>query len=131
MKNPMTTSNTSTTNDRFRRLAAAAVVAAATLLGAGGVAAQEQPAVRPGATQGASGATPIEGKDSKLALMVNRSLVVTTKLPYKTVNVANPDVVDFNRVDDYQILLTAKRPGTTQLMIWDVGGGTQIGRAHV
>jgi len=57
--------------------------------------------------------------------MVNKSLVLATKLPYKTVNVANPDVVDFNRVDDYQILLTAKRPGTTQLMIWDVGGGTQ------
>lgn len=68
--------------------------------------------------------SPIDGPD-RISIMVNRSQVVTTRLPYKTVNVANPDVVDFNRVDDYQILLTAKRPGTTQLMIWDVGGGRQ------
>ena len=115
--------------DRWRRLAAAAVVATATLWTAAAAHAQDKPVVRdraevqPVATQTAP--SPIEGKESKLALMVNKSLVVTTKLPYKTVNVANPDVVDFNRVDDYQILLTAKRPGTTQLMIWDVGGGTQ------
>jgi pilus assembly protein CpaC len=135
MKNPTTTTtSTNTTHDRLRRLAAAAVLAAAALTGAASsAAAQEQPAVRetpevrPVATQMIADTkpTPIEGKDSKLSLMVNKSLVVTTKLPYKTVNVSNPDVVDFNRVDDYQILLTAKRPGTTQMMIWDVGGGTQ------
>lgn len=72
----------------------------------------------------ATAPSPIDGTD-KVSIMVNKSRVITTKLPYKTVNVANPDVVDYNRVDDYQILLTAKRPGTTQLMIWDVGGGTQ------
>jgi pilus assembly protein CpaC len=134
MKNLTTTNSKNVTNDRFRRLAAAAVVAAAALWGAaaGSAAAQDQPALRdnpevqPVATQTVAGKpSPIEGKDSKLSLLVNKSQVVTTKLPYKTVNVANPDVVDFNRVDDYQILLTAKRPGTTQLMIWDVGGGTQ------
>ena len=47
--------------------------------------------------------------------MVNKSQVITTKLPYKTVNIANPEIADFNRVNDYEILLTAKKPGTTQL----------------
>src|SRR5688572_5408243 len=40
-----------------------------------------------------------------LAMMVNKSQVVATKLPYKTVNIANPDIADFNRVNDYEILV--------------------------
>jgi pilus assembly protein CpaC len=128
-----TTHTKNVTHDRFRRLAAAAVVAAAALWGSAARAADPQQLavrdnaeVRPVATQSvANKPNPVEGKDGKVSIMVNKSLVLATKLPYKTVNVANPDVVDFNRVDDYQILLTAKRPGTTQLMIWDVGGGTQ------
>jgi pilus assembly protein CpaC len=63
--------------------------------------------------------------EGKLALMVNKSQVVTTKLPYKTVNVANPEIADFNRISDYEILVTAKKTGNTQLIIWDVAGLSQ------
>jgi pilus assembly protein CpaC len=63
--------------------------------------------------------------DGKLVLMVNKSQVVTTKLPYKTVNVANPETADFNQVNNYEILVTAKKPGNTQLTIWDVAGLSQ------
>src|SRR4051812_19710780 len=99
-----TTDTKNVTHDRFRRLAAAAVVAAAALWGtAAGAADVQQPAVRdnaevrPVATQSvANKPNPIEGKEGKVSIMVNKSLVLATKLPYKTVNVANPDVVDFN-----------------------------------
>ena len=60
-----------------------------------------------------------------ITLNVNKSQVITTKLPYKTVNVANPEIADVNRVDDYEILLTAKKPGNTQLIVWDLAGLTQ------
>lgn len=63
--------------------------------------------------------------DGKLTLMVNKGQVITTKLPYKTVNIANPEIADVNRVNDYEILLTAKKPGSTQLIVWDVAGLSQ------
>jgi pilus assembly protein CpaC len=65
------------------------------------------------------------GEDGKIVLMINKSQQITTKLPYKTVNVANPDVADVNQVNNYELLLTAKKTGTTQLIIWDVGGLSQ------
>ena len=63
--------------------------------------------------------------DGRLKLMVNTSQVVTTKLPFKTVSIANPEIADFNRVDDAVILVTAKKPGSTQLTLWDVEGAAQ------
>jgi pilus assembly protein CpaC len=63
--------------------------------------------------------------NGKLALMVNKSQVVTTKLPYKTINIANPEIADVNRVNDYEILVTAKKPGNTQLIVWDIQGLSQ------
>jgi pilus assembly protein CpaC len=65
------------------------------------------------------------GEDGKVILMVNKSQQITTKLPYKTVNVSNPDIADVNQVNNYELLLTAKKPGSTQLIIWDVGGLSQ------
>lgn len=118
-----------------RKLLAGALLAGLLACGGGTVAAGQEKADGGGARPTPTGTTKPPApatsapaavdEDGKIGLMVNRSTVLTTRLPYKTVNVANPDVVDFNRVDDYQILLTAKKPGTTQLMIWDVGGGSQ------
>jgi pilus assembly protein CpaC len=51
--------------------------------------------------------------------MVNRSVVVTTKAPYSRVSVGEPDVVAPVLVGPKDILLTAKKPGSTQLIIWD------------
>jgi pilus assembly protein CpaC len=65
------------------------------------------------------------GDDGKLQMMINTSQVITTRLPYKTISVANPEIADFNRVDDRVILVTAKKPGTTQLTLWDVQGESQ------
>jgi hypothetical protein len=65
------------------------------------------------------------GGDGKLQMMVNTSKSVTTRLPYKTISIANPEIADFNRVDDSVILVTAKKPGATQLTLWDTGGRSQ------
>ena len=129
----MTVNELSRRSNRRRRagvVTAAAATVLAVLLGTAGVARGQEDDNKDAAAaaakpqQATSAPAPIDGA-GKVDLMVNRSTVVTTRLPYKTVNVANPDVVDFNRVDDYQLLLTAKKPGATQLMVWDVGGGSQ------
>jgi pilus assembly protein CpaC len=65
------------------------------------------------------------GEDGKVVLMVNKSQQITTKLPYKTVNVANPEIADVNQVNNDELLLTAKKPGNTQLIVWDVAGLSQ------
>jgi pilus assembly protein CpaC len=65
------------------------------------------------------------GEDGKVILMVNKSQQITTRLPYKTVNVANPDIADVNQVNNSELLLTAKKPGNTQLIVWDVAGLSQ------
>jgi pilus assembly protein CpaC len=64
-------------------------------------------------------------EEGRLMLMVNKSQIVTTKQPYKTVNISNADIADYNRVNDNEILVTAKKPGNTQLILWDVSGVSQ------
>lgn len=64
--------------------------------------------------------------EGKLRLMVNTSQVLSTRLPYKTISIANPEIADFNRVDDTVILVTAKKPGSTQLTLWDIEGDSQM-----
>jgi Flp pilus assembly secretin CpaC len=110
---------------------ARAVLGALLLAGAGTTAAtfaQERPADAPASataparvTQRRHGRQPTRATDvvagglneqGKLSLMVNKSQVVTTKLPYKTVNVANPETADVNRVNDHEILITARSRAT-------------------
>ena len=55
----------------------------------------------------------------KINIKVNSTTVVKTVRPYKRVSVGQPDVADFNAIAPTSILLTAKKPGTTQLIIWD------------
>lgn len=83
------------------------------------------------ATQPAAGATtriitPGIVNGGRINLAANKSVVVTTTVPYKRVNIAQSEVVDFNTIGDKTILLTAKRAGTTQLIIWDDAERSEI-----
>src|ERR1041384_2997998 len=64
--------------------------------------------------------------EGKIRLRLNKSAVVTTKVPYKRVNVSQPDVADLNLIGPESILLTAKKPGTTQMIIWDDANRSQV-----
>ncbi|MDB5304776.1 MAG: type and secretion system protein [Phycisphaerales bacterium] len=61
-----------------------------------------------------------------ITLMVNKSVVLTTRAPYKRVSIAQPDVADVNLVGPAEVLLTAKKPGTTQLILWDDQDRSQV-----
>ncbi|MBC8104997.1 MAG: type II and III secretion system protein family protein [Anaerolineae bacterium] len=52
-------------------------------------------------------------------LTVNKSTIVATGRPQKRVSVAEPSIVDVNGISPTRILLTAKKPGSTQIIIWD------------
>jgi len=55
----------------------------------------------------------------EVRLVVNRSTIVTTNVPQKRVSVAEPTIVDVNSISPTRVLLTAKKPGSTQVLVWD------------
>jgi pilus assembly protein CpaC len=69
----------------------------------------------------------VRGLDAqgRLRLMVNTSQALTTMRPFKTVSIANPEIANFNHVEADVILVTAIKPGTTQLTVWDTAGAVQ------
>lgn len=83
-----------------------------------------------GPTTRRSGGEPLisEGLDAAggVHLKANRTSVVTTSRPYKRVSVGQPDVIDFNAIAPTSILVTAKKPGTTQLIVWDEAERSQV-----
>src|SRR5438105_7008382 len=122
---------------RSLRGSASAVIAAAVLsLAAFAAHAQEQPAAKPataptaaprGRPAGGTAAlvqTPLA--DGVLHVLANRSTVVKTRVPYKNVSIAQPDVADVNLVGPQDILVTARKPGSTQLIIWDDDDRSQV-----
>jgi pilus assembly protein CpaC len=69
--------------------------------------------------------------DGRIKLMINRSVVISTKTPYKRVSVGNPEIADVNTIGPSNILLTAKKPGNTQLIVWDDQDRSQVVEVNV
>ena len=66
------------------------------------------------------------GATGNVTLMVNKSALITTRVPYKRVSIANPEVAEVNPVAPSEILIVAKHPGSTQLVVWDDAGQSQV-----
>jgi len=59
-------------------------------------------------------------------MTVNKSRVLTTRTPYSRVSVSQAEVADVNLVGPSSVLLTAKKPGLTQIIIWDENGHSDM-----
>jgi pilus assembly protein CpaC len=57
--------------------------------------------------------------DGKLSLSVNKTAVITTRTAIKRVVIGQPDVIRDNEIGPNTLLITALKPGSTQLIIWD------------
>jgi pilus assembly protein CpaC len=70
----------------------------------------------------------VEGLDGEghLTLLVNRSVTLATVRPYKIVNVAQPELLTVNTIAAQSLLVTAKKPGTTQVVLWDENENSQV-----
>src|SRR5207248_600465 len=66
------------------------------------------------------------GQDGKLHVTGNKTAVITTTQPYKQVSMGSPDVADVTLIGPTNILVTAKKAGTTQLIVWDDAGHSQV-----
>jgi pilus assembly protein CpaC len=58
--------------------------------------------------------------------MVNKTSVITTPQPFKQVSIGNPEVADVTIMGPNNVLITAKRQGSTQLIVWDENNRSQV-----
>jgi pilus assembly protein CpaC len=65
-------------------------------------------------------------KTGRVTIAVNKSAVITTKFPYKRINVAQPEIADANVIGAGTVLVTGKKEGTTQLILWDDAERSQV-----
>jgi len=59
------------------------------------------------------------GEDGSIRLGVNKSAVIILNRPSKRISIGEPSVVDVNGVTPTRLLLTARKAGSTQVIIWD------------
>ena len=64
--------------------------------------------------------------DGRVHLLVGRSMLLKTRTPFKRVSLTQPEVASDNEVDPSSILLTAKRAGSAQLIVWDDKDASQV-----
>lgn len=65
-------------------------------------------------------------EEGRLKLLMNKSTVLNTRSPYKRVSIGAPDVADVNTIGPANLLVTAKKPGVTQMIIWDDSERSQV-----
>ncbi len=85
--------------------------------------ATHQRAVAPvGKATGPSETSTPQDEASTLHLVVDRSLFIETAKRMRRVYVSNPAVLDALAATPHQLVVTAKAPGTSSLVVWDEGG---------
>ena len=77
-----------------------------------------RPSTRPAGATAWAVASEGVGDDGAIRLSVNKTRVVRTSAPYTRVSVAQPDVADVSPLGPDELLVTAKEPGSTQLILW-------------
>ena len=65
-------------------------------------------------------------QNGRVSLTVNKTMVITTTQPYKQLSVGSPDIADVNPIGPNNILVTAKKTGATQLIVWDDQNHSQV-----
>ncbi len=66
------------------------------------------------------------GTDAVIHLAVGQSMFVKSQSRLNKVYVANPAVLDSFTADPNQIVVTAKAPGTSTLVMWDEAGAVEV-----
>src|ERR1051326_8145111 len=64
-------------------------------------------------------------ENGQISLRVNKSRVINTKTRTVTVGIGQPDIVSANVVSPTEIILTAKKPGATALLLKDESGRSE------
>ncbi|WP_163846590.1 type II and III secretion system protein family protein [Pseudooceanicola aestuarii] len=63
-----------------------------------------------------------QGAASRLAVSMNRAVVVESDVPFAELSIANPAIADISSLSDQTIYVLGKSPGTTTLTLLDATG---------
>jgi len=63
---------------------------------------------------------------NKIVLAVNRTTVLTTKDRFKQVSTGQPEIAEVTPIGPNSVMVTAKKPGATQVIIWDENDRSQV-----
>jgi pilus assembly protein CpaC len=69
-----------------------------------------------------------EGLDGRgrLRIDANKTAILTTRVRYKQLSIGQPEIADVNATSPTSILVTGKKQGTTQLVVWDEQDRSQM-----
>jgi pilus assembly protein CpaC len=100
---------------------AACLVALSFVNAAAGQQTEDRPAVaaEPPAQSGPDSPT-------NLLLTVGKSVVIENTLPLERISVGFGDIVESTAISPHQVLLNAKTPGVTSLIVWQEGGTRRL-----
>src|SRR5947207_712254 len=68
----------------------------------------------------------IDEKTGSVRLLVNKSVTLVTSRPYKRLSVGQPDIAEVNGIGPTRILVTGKKAGATQIIVWDEDDNSQM-----
>jgi pilus assembly protein CpaC len=116
-----------------RRLRARIAFAVALALSGAAIArgqATQSPATQPVVNNNNGGgvqlvASGLDPSGGKITLTANQSRLLKLAGPVRTIDVTQPDAVLAKVVNPTDVMLTGKKPGTSQLVFWDDAGRTQ------
>ena len=98
-------------------MARAACLVALSLGNASGQLTEGQPPVTPETTAQSDPDWP-----ANLLLTVGKSVVIDNALPFERISVGYGDIAEATAINPHQLLVNAKTPGVTSLIIWQEGG---------
>jgi pilus assembly protein CpaC len=72
-----------------------------------------------------SGADPLDGQRRQIHVLVGRLLFINTLTRLRRVYVSNPAAIDSLTSSPTQVVITAKAPGVSSVVLWDENGHSQ------
>ena len=67
-----------------------------------------------------------QGSPTNLLLTVGKSVVIDSALPLERISVGFGDIAEGMAISPHQLLLNAKTPGVTSLIVWQQGGTRRV-----
>jgi pilus assembly protein CpaC len=78
-----------------------------------------------------SGESPESMRPSDLSLTVGKSTIVSSELPIERIAVGFGDIAEGRAVSPHEVLVNARNPGVTSLILWRQGGTRQFYNVNV
>lgn len=75
---------------------------------------------------GQNAASHAEPPANSLSLVVGKSMIVSSEAPIESVSVGFGEVAEVQAINPHEVLVNAKAPGSTSMIIWQQGGGTLL-----